>query len=155
MLVQVQTSGQGQGQAGGQGGMTDFSGRIQRTLQNVGSTLQQSAGRISRELPHLPCYRADIYTVILCLLCGLGSKRLPNVASKSCTSLALPSKHMLVFACPHSCHAATACGITQAISTLCDCAESGDATSQKRAEARLNKDLKKIDNISSHHSKTG
>ena len=35
------------------------------------------------------------------------------------------------------------------------CAENQDVTKQRRAEARFNKDLAKIDNISSHHSKMG
>ena len=52
----VQTSGQGRAAGGG---TPDFGSRIQSTLQNVGSTLQQSASRISRELPCLPCCSAD------------------------------------------------------------------------------------------------
>lgn len=72
-------SGRGQGQGRGAGGSTDFGSKIQSTLQNVGSTLQQSASKI----------------------------------------------------------------------------QSGNPTQQRRAEARLNKDLQKIDNISSYHSKSG
>lgn len=56
----VQASGQGRAAGGAAGGTTDFGSRIQSTLQNVGSTLQQSASRMSsRELFHLPCCCAD------------------------------------------------------------------------------------------------
>lgn len=64
----MQNSGQGRaaGGGGGGGGTPDFGSRIQSTLQNVGSTLQQSASRMTRELPFLPCCCADIALVLCC-----------------------------------------------------------------------------------------
>ena len=56
----VQASGQGRAAGGAAGGTTDFGSRIQSTLQNAGSTLQQSASRMSsRELSYLPSCCAD------------------------------------------------------------------------------------------------
>lgn len=37
----------------------------------------------------------------------------------------------------------------------CGCFAESDPTNQRRAEARLHKDLQKIENISSYHSKSG
>lgn len=49
-VVQTSGRGQGQGQGRGAGGASDFGSRIESTLRNVGSTLQQSASKI-RECP--------------------------------------------------------------------------------------------------------
>lgn len=60
----------GQGRAAG-GGTPDFGSRIQSTLQNVGSTLQQSASRMTRELPFPPNCCADTALLLCCSLYSL------------------------------------------------------------------------------------